>query len=107
MFETNPCPTVKIKAPHVEGGHIVINESDFDAAVHERFIDPPPAPIPPPPPLLPPVPADPLDGLPKNWREKKAVELRKFAQAVSGRVHDNVEQAIATIEAALAARAGK
>lgn len=30
-------PTVKISAPDVDGGFIVINESDFDPEKHERF----------------------------------------------------------------------
>lgn len=33
-------PTVKIKDPNLEGSFIVINESDFNAAVHERFEEP-------------------------------------------------------------------
>lgn len=106
MFDNHPVATVKIKADHVPGGHIVINASEFDAKVHERFVDPPAPPVIPPPPPPPPV-FDPLDNLPGSWREKKPGELRKLAQAVSGRVHDNVEQAVATVEAALAARVAK
>ena len=35
---TQTCPTVKVKSDAEDtGGFIVINESDFDAAVHERF----------------------------------------------------------------------
>ena len=30
-------PTVRIKNPDLPGDFIVINESDFDAAVHEKF----------------------------------------------------------------------
>lgn len=32
-------PTVRIKNPDVQGDFIVINESDFDPTVHEKFTD--------------------------------------------------------------------
>jgi hypothetical protein len=40
MSET--CPTVKVKSanPEHEQGFIVINESDFDAATQELFVEP-------------------------------------------------------------------
>ncbi len=93
------CSTVKVKAGD---GHIVINESDFDPAVHVKFDGPalpPPAPLPPPPGV-----PDPLATLGKDWRAKDGAELRKLAEVVSGRAVENKPQAIAVIEAALTAR---
>jgi hypothetical protein len=46
----------------------------------------------------------PLDGLAANWKDGESAELRKIAAAVSGRAVENKAQAIAVIEAALAAR---
>lgn len=96
------CPTVKVKAGD---SHIVINESDFDPAVHVKFDEP----LPPPPvaaPVdLPPPPAHPLDGLADGWKDKPAAELKKLAEAVSGRAVENKQQAVELIEAALAERA--
>jgi hypothetical protein len=98
------CPTVKVKSDVSPDGFYVINESDFDAAAHELFEAPPappPAPLaPPPPPGVP----NPLDGLAANWKDGESAELRKIAAAVSGRAVENKAQAIAVIEAALAAR---
>ena len=37
MYDT--CPTVRIAADNAQG-FIVINEADFDAAVHALFVDP-------------------------------------------------------------------
>jgi len=45
------CPTVKIKDEAAPGGHVIINESDFDSAKHKRFVEkaaPPLTPLPPP-----------------------------------------------------------
>lgn len=56
----------------------------------------------PPPPGPPP---SPLDGLAANWKTQgSADELKKTAAAISGRAVENREQAVAVIEAALAAR---
>lgn len=58
--------------------------------------------LPPPPP---PPPFDPLAALSAEWRAMDPVELKKIAAAVSGgRTVDDAAQAIAVIEAALAAR---
>ncbi len=100
------CPTVRILPAHPSQGDFVeINASDFDEAKgHKRYIaapPPPPGPKAPPPP--PPVPS-PLDGLPLKWRDAKPVELKALAERISGRTHENREQAVQTIEAALAAR---
>lgn len=100
------CPTVRVKSDNPDhGGYVVINESDFDAVVHIKVAEPvapppPPAPLPPPPAPV----ADPLAALAKDWKNKDVGELRKIAEAVSGRAVENKAQAVAVIEAALAAR---
>lgn len=98
------CPTVKVKHDASPGGHFVINESDFDPTQHERFEEAlpaaPVADLPPPPPGTP----DPLAGLAADWKARSADELRKLAEVVSGRAVENKAQAVAVIEAALAAR---
>jgi hypothetical protein len=100
------CPIVQIKSSHPsQGDFIEINESDFDAAKHERYVAPPPPPpaaiVPPPPPD----PRDPLANLSKDWRNGKTAELRAQASAASGgRMPENREQAVQMIEAALLAR---
>ena len=96
------CPTVKIKTA---AGPVIINESDFDPAVHERHIDPPPAPVLPPLPPLPMPPVHPLDNLAADWREQDYGTLRGIAIAVSdGRTPENRKQAAQMIDAALKAR---
>jgi hypothetical protein len=95
------CPTVKVKTV---SGFCIINESDFDAAKHERFVEPPPAPVLPPLPRAPVAPADPLAALPADWRTQDAGPLRKLAATVSGRAVENKAQAVAVIEAELAKR---
>jgi hypothetical protein len=95
------CATTKIKAD-APGGHIVINESEFDPAKHERYIAPPPLPalpVMPPPPLAPP---GPLANLPRDWRDRKTAWLRELAEKVAGRTPENREQSIDMIAAALA-----
>jgi hypothetical protein len=65
---------------------------------------PPPVPVAvvPPPPGPPP---SPLDGLSEDWKDKGgADELKRIAAAISGRTVDNRAQAVAVIDAALAAR---
>jgi hypothetical protein len=102
---SDKCPTVKVKASHPsQGAFVEINESDFDAAKHERYIELPAAPALPPLPPAPPVPADPLANLPTYWRESDAAALRKLAATISGRAVENKAQAIQVIEAALKAR---
>lgn len=32
------CPTVKVVSSEAPGGHIVINESDFDAKIHKLWV---------------------------------------------------------------------
>lgn len=96
-------PTLRVKSSHPsQGDHVIINESDFDPAVHELFDAPPP---PPPPPSFPPLPAaqpDPLAGLPKDWATTfKTAQLRALAETVSGRAVENREQAIQVIRNAL------
>lgn len=83
--------------------------NDIEAArigkVYGELVVPlnPTASLPPPPPPGPP--PSPLDGLAANWKSQSgADELKKIAAAVSGRSVDNREQAVAVIEAALAAR---
>lgn len=106
-----PCPTVKIKPSHPsQGAFVEINESDFDEAKgHERYIEPPPSFVPSPADLPPPPapPADPLAGLAADWRDKPTEEVKAIAFAIDGRAVDNREQAIAVIEAALAAKAAQ
>lgn len=98
MYDT--CPTVKVKSGD---DFAIINESDFDPAVHERFEDAPPPPPPVPLPPLPPGVVNPLDNLGADW--KKRDDLKALAAAVSGgRAVENKAQAIEVIEAALAAR---
>lgn len=95
------CPTVTIKTP---AGPVIINESDFDPAVHERVepvvvVPPPPVIAPPPPPV------DVLAALPKDWQTGDAAELKRIAAAVSGgRAVENKAQAVQVINAALKAR---
>jgi hypothetical protein len=67
------CPTVKIKRG---AGSCIINESDFNGTRHERFVEPPSAPVLPPLPPVPPLPVDPLANLPTYWRESDAAALR-------------------------------
>lgn len=59
-------------------------------------------PPPPPPPL-----ADPLDNLPREWKSGKTKELIALAASVTGRTPENREQAVALIEAVIAARAAQ
>lgn len=102
---SDTCPTVRIKSAHASG-YSVINESDFDPAKHEKFVELPPPPqaeLPPPPPL----PADPLAALPKNWRDSmKFADLRGLVEKVAGRTPEDRRQAVELIEAELRKRAG-
>lgn len=102
-MSTDTCPTVKIKSGN-KSGHVIINESDFDPAKHERY-EAPPAPSPvsvPTGALPPPPPVDPLAGFnTPGWRDFDVARLRNVAAAVSGRAVENKEQAVAVIEAAL------
>lgn len=93
-------PTVKVKASSPRG-FVVINASEFDPKVHERFDEPLPPPPPPPPP--PPAPVNPLANLPKDWRKSMDVAaLRNLAVTASGgRTPETKEQAIQMIESAL------
>lgn len=101
---SDTCPTVKVKSGD---SYAIINESDFDASVHEHY-EAPLAPPPPPPPPGPPGAPDPLADLPENWREDHGARLKSLAAAVSGgRTVEDKKQAIEVIEAALAARAAK
>ena len=90
-------------------GFRIINESDFNPAKHIVFnalpASPPLAPAPPP---LAPAPGDALAEIrgDPDWRKAKGrgiTKLREIAAAVSGRTPANGEEAIAMIEAALAA----
>lgn len=94
-------PTVKVKSGD---SFAIINESDFDAAVHEHYEAPAAPPPPPPAPPPPPGSDNPLDGLAADWREDHGARLKSIALAVSGRAVENKAQAIEVIEAALAAR---
>jgi hypothetical protein len=93
-------PTVKVKSGD---SYAIINESDFDAAVHVPYVDipPPPAPFAPPPP---PVSADPLDNLPPDWESMHGTRLKSIAAAVGGRSVENADQARDVIRAELAKR---
>lgn len=82
-----------------------VNEHDLSrlrSAYGDKVVqDKPSVSLPPPPPP----PADPLAKLPVNWKSMPVAELKKIAAAVGdGRAVDNAEQAVAVIEAALAAR---
>lgn len=95
------CPTVKIVSEDPEhGGFIVINKADFDAELHTKFDEPPP----PPPAMLPPVPrANPLLAkLGANWETRS--DLRKIAEAHTGRAVQNNKEAVEVLKAALAAK---
>ncbi len=101
---SDTCPTVNIKTA---SGFARINESDFDPAKYELYIEPPAAPVAPLPPL-PVAPPHPLDNLAPNWREREAADLRNLAAVVNaGRMPETKEQAIAVIESAVAKRAVK
>lgn len=94
-------PTVRVKSDTAPGGHVIMNETDFDPAKHEVFTDP----VLPPPPFLPPPPSNvhpALANLPKNWRNEKTAWLRNLAEKVTGRTPEDREQALAAIDAALA-----
>lgn len=98
-------PTVKIKSDRPKG-YRIINESDFDPKVHERFDEPP---APPPPPFVPPqppAPVDPLADLPTDWATKLSADrLKDIALAATGRAAENRKQAIEVITEELAKRA--
>lgn len=98
-------PVKMIKSSHEsQGPFVFIEEADFDATKHELYLPPPPPFIAPALPPLPGPPADPLDNLAADWRERD--DLKKLAAAVSGgRSVENKAQAIAVIEAELAKRA--
>jgi len=102
------CPTVRIRPSHPsQGAFVEINESDFDAARHERFdvpLAPPPAPMAP---LPPPPPIDPLAKLPADWREWPSRKLRDLAVSVTGRTPEDGKQAVEMIEQALASKEAK
>lgn len=99
------CPVVRIVRTDSPSGFATINESDFDSKIHVKFEGEPKLALPAlPAPPGPPQPADPLADLSPDWRKGDAGELRKLAASVSGRTVDNKTQAIAVIEAALAAR---
>lgn len=104
MSET--CPVIRIVSSHPEsqGPFVEINESDFNAEMHEKFVDPAPPPPPPPIDAPPPPPPGPLDNLPAEWRSQDVGELKKLAAAIGGRSVENKGQAIQVIEAALKAR---
>lgn len=94
-------PTVKIRNAV---DYTVINASDYDPKVHVLWEEPaapppPPAPLPPPP-----GPANPLDGLGAEWKDKDAAELKRLAEVIGGRAVENKRQAVEVIEAALKAR---
>lgn len=93
------CPTVRVKSP---AGDILINESDFDAAIHEHAdpLPPPPVPLPPLPP--PPAVVDPLSEMTGDWQSLDPARLKQVAAAVSGRAVENKAQAVQVIQAALA-----
>lgn len=100
--------TVRVMPSHrSQGAFVEINESDFDPAKHELYIEPAPLPLPPPPLAPPPPPPGPLDGLPQNWRELPSKRLRELATAATGRTPEDRNQAVEMIEAALAAKESK
>ncbi len=101
------CRTVQIKSSHPQsqGPFVEINESDFDAVKHERYIaPPPPPPAPPAAPPPPPPPPGPLANLARDWRNGATKELTAMAASVSGRTAEDRKQAIEMIEAALAGK---
>jgi hypothetical protein len=101
------CPTVKVKSwGENQGDFVDVNQSEYDAdpSKFELFIPPlmpPPGPPVPPPPAVPP---SPLDALKEDWRDGDVAELKAIAAAITGRAVENKDQAVAVIEAALAAK---
>lgn len=99
-------PTVKIKSDRPKG-YRIINESDFNPKIHERFNEPPASP--PPPFVAPPPPriADPLADLGADWATKlPADRLKEIAVAATGRAVENRKQAVEVIAEELTKRAG-
>lgn len=96
---------VKSEHPESQGPYVRIAKADFDEAKHEKFELAPP-PDAPPPVKVPPPPVDPLASLAANWQEKPAGELMAIAQAVTGRTPADGKEAVAMIEAEIAAKDG-
>ena len=101
-------PTVRVLHSNPAYPYLDINAEDFDPERHELYVAPdaPPAlPMPPPPP---PAAFDPLDALPKDWRDAKGrgiAKLREVAAAVSGgRMPENKEEAVQMLDAEIARR---
>lgn len=99
--------TIKSTDPASQGPCVIIEEADFDAAKHERFVPPPPSMVPPPPVVAPS--KDDLANLPADWRKKAPwADLQSLAASVSGgRMPENKAQAIEMIEAAITAAGAK
>lgn len=97
------CPTVAVLSDSAPNGFMIINESDFNENVHQRF-EVAPAPALPPLPPLPVAPVDPLADLPANWPELRLGKLQPIVQTIFGRTADNREQAVQMLNEALAAR---
>lgn len=95
-------PTVRVKSDLAPGGFYLINESDFDAAIHELHTAPVRASLPPPPPIPPKSLPEGLQNLSKDWRNKSSNWLRDLAQKATGRTPEDRTQAIQMIEAKLA-----
>lgn len=94
---------VKSEHPESQGPYVRINKAEFDPAKHERFELTPPPPAAPPAPPAPPS-TDPLASLAADWKDKPATELMAIAQAATGRTPADGKEAIAMIEAELAAK---
>lgn len=103
-------PTVKVVKDCPRGWHI-INESDYDPNVHTLFVEDEATPA-----EIPPPPAendkdkDPLDELKEwdDWRNTRGAgvaKLKDIAQALTGRTPADKDEAVAMIDAEIAARA--
>lgn len=91
--------TIKIKPSHPsQGDYVLINESDFDASIHEKFD---PAAVPTKPAEAPPN----VIEIPENWADLPWAEMKKLANAVAPEKVFNKDDAVAAIEAELARRA--
>lgn len=100
------CPTVKVKPwGENQGDFVDVNQSeyDLDPSKFELFI-PPLMPPPGPAPVTVTAPPSPLDALGADWKNGDIGEMKAIAAAITGRAVENKDQAVAVIEAALAAK---
>ncbi|ASY62520.1 hypothetical protein SJ05684_c10630 [Sinorhizobium sojae CCBAU 05684] len=87
---SNQIPTVKIADPRKPGDYAIINESDFDPAVHKRWGE---------------AKAEASTAeIPADWQEMKWFALRSLAANFSNKPPANKAEAEAIIKAELARR---